>query len=82
MTWRELIEDPKTKRLSSARFNTVLAGTTLSTVTIVLTPAAYSHPEVIPALIVAIGSITTLATGSYVVQKFTDRNNGKDRNET
>jgi len=79
MTWlRELISDNKTKRLSSARFVAVVAGITLSIATLALTAIAFWEVGVVPALVVSLGGITTLATGNYVVQKLSDKN---DRNE-
>ena len=79
MTWRELIEDNKTKRLSSARFVAVTAGLTLAVSTLVMTAIVYWRVEVIPALTVGLGALAGLAGANYVAQKVTD---GKDRTET
>ena len=79
MTWRELIEDNRTRRLSSARFVAVIAGLTLAVSTLLLTAIVFWKVEVVPALTVALGAIAGLAGANYVAQKVTD---GKDRTET
>jgi hypothetical protein len=73
MSFRELISDNKTGRLSSARFISVIAGITLSLSTLWLAAISFWETEVIPALTVALGSIAGLASANYVSQKLTEK---------
>ena len=73
MQWRELIEDNKTKRLSSARFVAVTAGLTLAVSTLTLTAIAYWKVEVVPALTVGLGALAGLAGVNYASQKLTEK---------
>jgi uncharacterized membrane protein YccC len=73
MSFRELISDNKTGRLSSARFISVIAGITLSLATLWLAIISFWETEVIPALTVALGSIAGLAASNYGFQKFTEK---------
>jgi hypothetical protein len=73
MSFRELISDNKTGRLSSARFISVVAGVTLSISTLALTAIVYWQTDVVPALTVALGAIAGLASINYASQKLTEK---------
>lgn len=73
MSFRELISDNKTGRLSSARLISVIAGVTLALSTLWLAFASYLETALVPALTVALGAIAGLAASNYGFQKVAEK---------
>ena len=71
MNWfAEVISDGRSQRLSSTRFNAVIAGITLCLSTLILTAIVYWRVEVVPALTVFGGALAGLAGAGVVVNKW------------
>lgn len=72
MIWlRESITSPATGKASSSRVIALVAGSTLSVCTLVLTPLAYLKPELATPLTVFGTALAGLAGSGYVTNKLT-----------
>ncbi len=81
MKWlRELSQDD-TNRLSSARAISLLAGSTLSFSTVLLTIGAFWHPEMLATLTAFGPSLAGLAAMNYGMQKWASKDSGVTKND-
>ena len=71
MWLRELCQDNATNRLSSARAVSLMAGSTLSFSTVLMTIGAFWKPEMLSVLTAFGPSLAALAGANYVANQMT-----------
>ena len=70
--FKEASCDNDSGRVSSARVISLMAGSTLSVATLMLTFRSFWHPEMLNTLIAFGPSLAGLAASNYGIQKWTD----------